>query len=162
MPMPEGTFRKHSDTYLMTLAPLYGRLRAAAEPQSCYRLHGGNDYACRPVDEKNRRNLEIYEERCLVLAHHLARHGVAADPARWKLTPGYTWMHKFHLAAEAIKAVVPPGESFILVDDQQWSDPGGRGDVISGRRAIPFLERDGRYWGPPPDDAVAINELYAK
>ena len=27
------------------------------------------------------------------------------------------------------------------------------------RRAIPFLEKDGRYWGPPADDAAALREL---
>jgi len=26
-------------------------------------------------------------------------------------------------------------------------------------RSLPFLERDGEYWGPPPDDATAIREL---
>ena len=24
---------------------------------------------------------------------------------------------------------------------------------------MPFLEKDGQYWGPPADDATAINEL---
>ena len=28
-----------------------------------------------------------------------------------------------------------------------------------GRHAIPFLEHDGEYWGPPPDDEAAIAEL---
>jgi hypothetical protein len=45
----------------------------------------------------------------------------------------------------------PPGHRFILVDDGEL----GVGD----RRALPFLERDGRYWGPPSDDATAIREL---
>jgi hypothetical protein len=27
------------------------------------------------------------------------------------------------------------------------------------RHALPFLEKDGAYWGPPPDDATAITEL---
>jgi hypothetical protein len=29
----------------------------------------------------------------------------------------------------------------------------------AGRRARPFLERKGQYWGPPPDDETAIREL---
>jgi hypothetical protein len=31
--------------------------------------------------------------------------------------------------------------------------------VIDGRYAIPFIERDGVYWGRPTDDAMAITEL---
>ncbi len=30
---------------------------------------------------------------------------------------------------------------------------------IAPRRWLPFLEKDGRYWGKPPDDATAIREL---
>jgi polysaccharide pyruvyl transferase WcaK-like protein len=56
--------------------------------------------------------------------------------------------------AQMIGAVVPPRHSFILVDEEQWAD-----EVFVDRRAIPFLERDGDYWGPPPDDLTAINEL---
>lgn len=54
-----------------------------------------------------------------------------------------------------IVAVVPPGDAFILVDDVRWD----ANEVAAGRRAIPFLERDGEYWGPPADDETAIREL---
>ena len=30
---------------------------------------------------------------------------------------------------------------------------------IPDRRCLPFLEKDGTYWGPPQDDKVAIAEL---
>jgi hypothetical protein len=43
----------------------------------------------------------------------------------------------------------------VLVDDQQW----GADPVLSGRPCLPFLERDGTYWGRPADDAEAIGEL---
>lgn len=33
------------------------------------------------------------------------------------------------------------------------------GDSISGRRRIPFLERNGEYGGPPTDDEHAIREI---
>ena len=49
--------------------------------------------------------------------------------------------------------LIPVGTPFILVDDEQL-----RGS-LPHRRAIPFLERNGEYWGPPPDDATAIREL---
>jgi 2-polyprenyl-3-methyl-5-hydroxy-6-metoxy-1,4-benzoquinol methylase len=54
-----------------------------------------------------------------------------------------------------LTALIPQGASFILVDENQWGD----GEIVPGRRAIPFVERDGRYWGPPPDDEAAIREL---
>ena len=49
---------------------------------------------------------------------------------------------------------VPPGERFILVDQEQFGN-----EISTGHCAIPFLERDGKYWGPPPDDVTAIHEL---
>jgi hypothetical protein len=77
---------------------------------------------------------------------------LAIDPEVFREVP---WLHEMHLALKEIASVVPPGASLILVDDQQW----GGGEVLGGRRTIPFLERDGQYWGPPPDDDTAIREL---
>lgn len=51
-------------------------------------------------------------------------------------------------------AIVPPGESFILVDDAQFGV-----EAIPGRSGLPFLEHDGMFWGRPVDDAHAISEL---
>jgi len=58
-------------------------------------------------------------------------------------------------AARDIAAVIPPGGKFILVDDVQWK----ANEVAKDRQAFPFLERDGEYWGAPPDDGTAIQEL---
>jgi lipopolysaccharide biosynthesis glycosyltransferase len=57
------------------------------------------------------------------------------------------------VAAEITK-LVPSGGAFVLVDER-WLAP----EAIPDRRAIPFLERDGQYWGPPADDDTAIREL---
>jgi hypothetical protein len=57
--------------------------------------------------------------------------------------------------ASEIAAVVPAGESLILVDGQQLN----AGEVARNRRVIPFLERDGVYWGAPADDQTGIMEL---
>lgn len=54
-----------------------------------------------------------------------------------------------------ITAAVPKDASFILVDAMQWATE----DRVDGRHRIPFLEREGQYWGPPPDDETAIREL---
>jgi GT2 family glycosyltransferase len=58
-------------------------------------------------------------------------------------------------AANEIAALVPAGDALILVDGQQLN----AGEVARGRRVIPFLERDGVYWGAPTDDEIGITEL---
>jgi len=54
---------------------------------------------------------------------------------------------------DALTRLIPLAETFILVDDEQM-----RGDLPHAR-ALPFLEKDGKYWGPRADDATAIREL---
>ena len=58
-------------------------------------------------------------------------------------------------AAARIQSIVREGDVFILVDDDHWD----RQLLAPNRTALPFLERGGQYWGPPPDDASAIAEL---
>jgi len=53
-----------------------------------------------------------------------------------------------------IIGLIPPTDTYILVDHDVL-----RQELALGRRAIPFLEHAGRYWGPPPDDDTAIKEL---
>ena len=65
------------------------------------------------------------------------------------------WLHRLRRAAKEINGLVPGGATFILVDEGQW--PGG--ELGAERHVLPFLERDGQYWGAPPDDATAIREL---
>ena len=64
-------------------------------------------------------------------------------------------MERVHLTIEEVAALIPLSETFILVDDGQW----GTGEIVAGRRRIPFLERHGQYWGSPPDDLTAIREF---
>ena len=54
---------------------------------------------------------------------------------------------------DALTRLIPLAEPFILVDDEQM-----RSDLPHAR-AIPFLEKNGEYWGPPADNATAIREL---
>jgi hypothetical protein len=56
--------------------------------------------------------------------------------------------------AATIVSLVPRDGSLILVDDGILGIP-TRGDG----NVLPFLERDGVYWGAPADDASAISEL---
>ena len=78
--------------------------------------------------------------------------GIAADPAEWRRV---SWFYRLHSALEQIVAAVPAGQTFILVDDNQWAS----GEWVSGRRRLLFPNRDGVYWGRPADDGEALEEL---
>lgn len=49
---------------------------------------------------------------------------------------------------------IPLGRKYVLVDDDML-----RRDLLAGREALTFLEREGRSWGSPADDISAIEEL---
>ena len=66
----------------------------------------------------------------------------------------WAWHHRMELTRRELADIVPERASFIFVDLQQLQPA-----LPPARRAIPFLERGGQYWGPPPDDGVAIDEL---
>jgi len=59
------------------------------------------------------------------------------------------------LVRRELTALISGGNAFILVDEE----PSGIARVITKRRVIPFLEKDGQYWGLPLDDETAIQEL---
>ncbi|HVH69757.1 MAG TPA: PIG-L deacetylase family protein, partial [Candidatus Dormibacteraeota bacterium] len=63
--------------------------------------------------------------------------------------------HRLYAATEEIIKVIPAHASFILVDEGRLEAP----SLVAPRCSIPFLEKDGRYWGKPTDDATAIREL---
>ena len=67
----------------------------------------------------------------------------------------WRWMKQTFATVEAIAAAVPPGQKIILVDQAKL----GTGKTIAGRPVVPFLEKDGMYWGTPADDAVAVRQL---
>jgi hypothetical protein len=52
-----------------------------------------------------------------------------------------------------IAELAPGDDPFVLVDEEQF-----RG-ALPHTQALPFLEKDNQYWGPPPDDVTAIREL---
>jgi len=64
------------------------------------------------------------------------------------------WIKRLGPTAQDIATLIPPEDIFIFVDQEQL------GSIAAAwRHAIPFLERDGHYWGLPPDDNTAIREL---
>jgi hypothetical protein len=77
-----------------------------------------------------------------------------------KLTKAYKiylkskWINRTKNAAKNLEMVVSIGDTIILVDQASFEPK-----VFDRWTTIPFLEREGEYWGYPPDDATAIGEL---
>ena len=67
--------------------------------------------------------------------------------------PGQAVMRRMETTRNALVEHVGRDEKFILVDEDQMRSQ------LPHRNTIPFLERRGQYWGPPPDDETAVREL---
>ena len=65
-----------------------------------------------------------------------------------------TWQKNTWRMTGEMSMVIASGSPFVFVDDNQVTTELGR-----EFHAIPFLERNGKYWGAPEDDATAIREL---
>jgi hypothetical protein len=151
MPLPEKVYRYAGDTFLFEVAPFFGVLKVVPEAQTLYRQHGSNEHSSFAPEEKVRRELLYYEHYTSFLVEYFATKGIAIDLDSWR---GNSWWHLQAAAFGDIARSSPTLQPFILIDDATW-EPG----LIAGRQPIPFLERDGQYWGPPPDDRTAIAEL---
>lgn len=160
LPMPEADYRTCPDLYLSTLVPLFGSIRRVLEPQGFWRCHGQNRSWSDPIKERLRVLLGRMDHCCDALAHWCRRKGldvdVEAHRADWKSQPLLQWLHQTQRIKEEIAALVPAGDTLLLVEGR---DPWGTEDIVAGRRAIPFMEKDGQYWGSPEDDATAIREV---
>lgn len=64
------------------------------------------------------------------------------------------WKNKAINVTGDVESLLPEEATFILVDEGSFIRKG-----FSRRKSIAFLEREGQYWGPPADDAEAIQEL---
>ena len=162
MPLPElesqlrhGT--ASGDSALFILAQLYGSLARLNSPGGLYRVHGGNSSACSPILALLERRLICHNRWLELLGDHCRRLGLRADVERWKTQ---SYLYRMQRGTRAIEDLVRPGEHFILLDEDTWDHHhSGRREVVPGRFALPFLEKDGRYWGHPRTSKQAITEL---
>jgi glycosyltransferase involved in cell wall biosynthesis len=154
-PMPEKEFVIGPDLYLATLAPLFGTIQRIKEPQGFRRIHAENHTWRAPLDQRVRYLVESFERCFRDLRHYSRPLGLKMDLEDWEELPGYRREVQLHQDLRQLAALIAPGEAFILVDDGEW----GPGEPVTARRRIPFLERDGQYWGRPADDASAMTEL---
>jgi glycosyltransferase involved in cell wall biosynthesis len=151
-PMPEEEFKTSPDIYLSAIVPVFGKVRRVLQPLSCWRLHGQNNCGIQPFDDRLR---EMFQRaQCCIGA--LARYGRAAGlDVDAQALRANSWWCQIHRASQDLIAIIPLEERFILVDNDAWTTT----ETLAGRPRIPFLERDGQYWGSPPDDDTAIREL---
>jgi FkbM family methyltransferase len=63
--------------------------------------------------------------------------------------------HSIHMVEQQLAAVTSRDAVVIVAD----LDEGGFGRSIAGRARLPFVEKEGQYFGPPADDEHAISEL---
>ena len=92
------------------------------------------------------RDLRIAAERGSGIGPVLARLYQRRQERRWFKQAGR--------AARDLATVVPADDSLILVDEASFDTA-----IFSRWRTIPFIEREGKYGGPPADDRTAIREL---
>lgn len=69
--------------------------------------------------------------------------------------PEAGWRRQVEKATIEILDIVPPGKTFVLMDEDRW----GTERDMRGRLRLPFLQRHGQYWGPPADDETAVREM---
>lgn len=153
LPIPIDIFKINADGYLFMLAPIFGMVKSIKEPQGFYRIHGNNNFKGKMLQEETLAfTIKTFDLSSLILMEYLRKLGLNADPERWK---SKSWFCQLFDSINDIKSLIPANEAFILVDEAQWEDSG----AVSGRKVVPFIERNGIYWGPPSDDASAIQEI---
>ena len=91
------------------------------------------------------------------VARLLDEAGEALAPAWRRLCEAQRrrWLDDIAQSSAELAEHIPEGQLLVLADDMQW----GTQELVPGRLQLPFLERDGSYFGPPPEDASAIREL---
>lgn len=102
-------------------------------------------------------NILLYCRRdYLAMAPSLREELVNAQPGPLSLVhpKKYLDLIQLQLTAQELSRLIPATESFILVDQDQL-----RETIGLGNQAVPFMEHNGQYWGPPADDETAIREL---
>ncbi len=157
LPIPEDRYPIYADEYLHALAPVFGKVASIEKVLGSYRSHGANNYwGARLTDRRIEDHLNRYESLFSLLSHRLAERGHDVDAGSWKdANWNYLWLCRLRVAKKTLTESVPRGAGVILVDDQQWAGV----DLLPEARVLPFVERDGVYEGPPPDDDTAIAEL---
>jgi hypothetical protein len=87
---------------------------------------------------------------------HSAAGSVSTTPEPASPPPVADWLLRQQRAIAELREVIPTGSTVILVNNDEW---GCEAREMPTLRVLPFLERDGRFWGPPANNAEALSEL---
>lgn len=152
LPLPEDHYRFNADSYLAFLAPFFGSIKRITEHQALYRVHGHNGTFKRTYSWR----LSHYHYEVTVLHEFLQKQGIQIEDAfeRWKGSYHESLQRMVELGKE-LELFIPPGQKYILVDMNEF----GQHQLLENSQSIPFLEKNGLYWGPPTDNAIAIEEF---
>jgi Glycosyl transferase family 2 len=157
LPMPTEANRHGADAYLTVLAPICGSVRRLNSAFGCYRQHEKNNYFGRALtNDRLKDYLRRFGNYSTAVQKHLATQGVDVDVEDWKRRNfNYLWPSRLLKAKEEIERVIPAGAGYILIDNNELASD----NLVPGRCAVPFIERNGTYWGPPPDEKAALVEM---
>lgn len=152
LPLPEDGYRFNADSYLAFLTPFFGSIKRIAEHQALYRVHGRNGTSKRTYNWR----LSHYHYEVTLLREYLHKQGIQIEDAfeRWKGSY-YESLQRMVELGQELELFIPLGQKYILVDMNQF----GQHQLLENTQSIPFLEKNGLYWGPPSDDAIAIDEF---
>jgi glycosyltransferase involved in cell wall biosynthesis len=152
LPLPEAYYRFYADSYLTFLAPFFGSVKRIAEYQALYRIHGQNGTSKRTYSYQ----LSQSHNHMTVLYKYLQEHGIEIKNV-FEVWKGANYKHLQQMVelGQELEFLISPTQTYILVDMDEW----GSGQLLEERQSIPFLEKNGLYWGPPPDDATATREV---
>ena len=157
LPMAAEKNRHGADVYLTVLTPIIGNVLRLDGAFGCYRQHEKNNYFGRALTSDRLKDyLGRFDNYCSALQAHLARQGVEVTVDDWKHRNfNYLWPNRLLRAKDEIEHLIPEGSGYILIDNNELA----AGSLTPGRSAVPFVERDGAWWGPPTDERAAIAEL---
>jgi glycosyltransferase involved in cell wall biosynthesis len=151
LPLPAVHYRFNADAYLAFLAPFFGTTKRMVQHQALYRIHGNNGTSQCTYSWQ----LSQYQGQLAVLSERLHQQGIPKDVfAQWKGSE-YRQLQTMVEVSTQLKPLIPSGKAYILVDMAEW----GSGQLLENCQSIPFLEKDGLYWGTPGDDKTAIAEF---
>ena len=157
LPIPEVPFRLGGDEYLLSVAPIFGSIHTLEEPAGCYRTHNKNHYFQKSLDTATIRLYQMrFENCCLALRKFLKSQGVESDLEKWKKKNfNYLWLERLLEARKDMAALIPAEAPFVLADQNELGPQFSQ----SHHRAIPFMEKENKFWGLPADDREAVAEL---
>jgi hypothetical protein len=83
----------------------------------------------------------------------LPSRGLQKIPSAATLREAGVRIRQAQTIVKEIIEMIPRDEKFALVDEEQIRS------LLPHPHVVPFLQKDGKYWGAPPDEQTAIREL---